>query len=248
VNSTRQVLQHGDSFATATQSGLDWLQTNRSNVIRACLAGLALIVVIVAAAVIYTERKAAATSAFAAAMQTYSTPVADAGQPTPPGMKTFPTAADRAKAANPEFVETAKKYGSFEDGENARYFAGLTYEEMGQNAQAEAELRKAADVRNANVASLAKLALANLLGQSGQSGEAVKLYQQIIAKPTTAVPAATAQLQMAAMYEATGNTDAANRIYTAIKDKDKDSPAAEIAAERLAGPAGPGQPGAAGRR
>jgi tetratricopeptide (TPR) repeat protein len=240
VNSTRQALQHGDAFATATQSGLDWVQMHRAKVLRAAVAAIIALVVIIAAVVIYTERRAAAASAFAAAMETYTTPLADPAQPAPPGMKTFATAADRAKAANPEFVATANKYGFFEDGENARYFAGLTYADMGQNAQAETELRKAAGAHNANVASLAKLALANLLGQTGQTTEAVKLYQEIVAKPTTAVSAATAQLQMAGMYEAAGNTATANKIYTQIKDKNKNTPAAEIAAQRLAGPASPG--------
>ncbi len=231
---TRHALQQGDAFALTTQTGLDWVAANRGKVLRIALLIVALIIILVAAAVLYSQRQTAAANAFGAAMSTYSAPIADPAQPAPPGMKTFKDAAERARAANPQFVEVANKYGSLEAGENARYFAGLTYADMGQTAQAEAELRKTASAHNSNIASLAKLALANLLAQSGRTSDAVKLYQELINKPTTAVPAGTAQLQLAAMYEAT-NPAEAKKIYTSLKDKDKNSPVAEIATQRLAG-------------
>ncbi len=231
---TRHALQQGDAFAATTQTGLDWVAANRGKVLRIAILILALILVLIAAAVIYNQRKAAAANAFGEAMSTYGTPIADPAQPAPPGMKTFSSAAERAKAANPQFMDVANKFGSFESGENARYFAGITYSDMGQTAQAETELRKAADGHNSNLASLAKLALANLLAQSGRTSDAVKLYQELINKPTTAVPAGTAQLQLAAMYEAT-NPAEATKLYTSLKDKNKNSPIGEIAAQKLAG-------------
>ncbi len=66
------------------------------------------------------------------------------------------------------------------------------------------------------LASLAKLALANLYQQLNRSSEAVVLYNQLIAKPTSTVPADAARLQLAALYEKT-NPAEANKIYAQLK-------------------------------
>jgi TolA-binding protein len=150
-------------------------------------------------------------------------------------MKTFATVADRAKAANPLFVQVAKSYSSTTAGHNALYFAGLTAAEMGDTAGAEANFRKAADLHDAGIASLARLALANLLSQHGQTSDAIKLYQDLIQHPTATVPAATAQLQLAQLYEANNNPAEANKIYALLKAKDPATAAGQIAAQKLAG-------------
>ncbi len=232
--STRNALKHEDAFARTTLSGFDWVQANRARVIRLTVLAVVVILIIIAAAIFYSQRSAAAENALGVALGTYATPIADPAQPVPPGVKTYANAAERAKAANPQFVEVARRYGGMEAGENALYFSGLTYAEMGQNSQAQTALRKAADVRNHNIAALAKLALANLLAQSGHGDEAIKLLQQLTANPTTTVPASTAQLALAAVYQTT-NPTAANKIYTSLKDKDKTTAASSIAASRLAG-------------
>ncbi len=221
-------------LGTTKLTGMDWVQANLGKIIRISVIALAAILLIAIAVVVYHHRSNAAESAFGAAMSTYSTPIPDGSQPIPPGMKTFSSAAERAKVSNPQFAAVASKYGSTEAGENALYFSGLTAAEMGQNGQAETDLKKAAHVRNGNIASLAKLALANLYAQSSRTSDAVKLFQELIAKPTSAVPAGTAQLQLAAMYETT-NPAEANKIYATLKDKDKTGAAGEIAAQKLGG-------------
>ena len=106
---------------------------------------------------------------------------------------------------------------------------------MGNNAAAEAGFRKAGDLHDANLASLAHLALANLLTQHGQTGEAIRLYQDLINHPTDTVPAATAQLQLAQLYEANNNGAEANKIYALLKAKDTTTAAGQIAAQKLSG-------------
>ena len=49
-----------------------------------------------------------------------------------------------------------------------------------------------------------------------RNSEAVVLYNQLIAKPTTTVPADAARLQLAALYEKT-NPAEANKIYVQLK-------------------------------
>jgi tetratricopeptide (TPR) repeat protein len=226
---TRHALKQ-DRLVEATRTSVDWFQDHRSRVIQAALAAAILIALVVAALVIYNQRSAAADLAFGEAMDTYSAPLAQPGQPPTPGEKTFPTAAARAKLANQQFAQIADKYSLVEAGKTARYFAGLTAIDLGQTGQAETYLKQVADGHDAALASLAKLALANLYQQLNRNSEAVVLYNQLIAKPTTTVPADAARLQLAALYEKT-NPAEANKIYAQLKTSK--TAAGQIAAQKL---------------
>jgi lipopolysaccharide biosynthesis regulator YciM len=124
----------------------------------------------------------------------------------------------------------ASQYGLLLPGKTASYFAGLTAIDMGQPGAAETYLKKLADGSNAPLGSLAKLALANLYQQLNRNSEAVVLYNQLIAKPTTTVPADAARLQLASLYEKT-NPAEANKIYAQLKSSK--SAAGQIAAQKL---------------
>jgi lipopolysaccharide biosynthesis regulator YciM len=115
----------------------------------------------------------------------------------------------------------------------ARYFAGVTALDLGEQAPAEADLEKATHAGSSNLEALAKVALANLYEQTGRSSQAVTLLQSLIQHPTTTVPKAEAQLQLAAIYETT-QPDEARRLYAEIKDQNKDTDAAQVASQKLA--------------
>lgn len=230
---TRHALKQ-DRFATVTASGLDWLQIHRRNTIIGVVAVLILAALIITSAVVYNSRSSHAQALFGQAMDIYNTPLAVPGQPAEPGFTTYPTAAARAKAANPLFVQVADKYDWMKTGKNAEYFAGLTYMDMGQNADAEKELQKAADSHDKGLAALSKMALAGLYRQTGRSSEAADLYNQVIKKPAVTVPASEAKLQLAGMYETT-NPAEAKKLYAEIKDQDKTTVAGQIATQKLNG-------------
>jgi tetratricopeptide (TPR) repeat protein len=202
----------------------------------------AAILAVVIGVLVYNSRAAAASVAFGAAMQAYQTPIAAPGQQVPPGVKTFASVSDRAKAANSLFMGVADKYGMTPDGKNARYFAGLTYVEQGQNGPAESTMKQVADGWNSDLAALAKLSLAQLYRQTGRDSQAIDLYNQLTAKPTTTVPAGLAQLQLAELYETQGKPELAKKIYAQLKDKDPKGPVGAMAAQKLnpapVGPAG----------
>jgi hypothetical protein len=226
---TRHALKQ-DSLVDATRTSVDWFQDHRSKVIQAAVAAVVLLAVIVAALVVYGKRSAAADLAFGEAMDTYSAPLAQAGQPATPGEKTFATAAARATLANQQFAQVANQYGFFDAGKTARYFAGLTAIDLGQTGTAETYLSKVAAGRDAALASLAKLALAGLYQQTQRDSQAVTLYNQLIAKPTNTVPADAARLQLASLYEKT-NPAEANKIYAQLKSSK--SAAGQIATQKL---------------
>jgi tetratricopeptide (TPR) repeat protein len=186
---------------------------------------------IVAGIVFYTQRATAAAAALGSALDAYSSQLAQPGQPITKGV--FATGADRAKAANQQFVQVANKYGWLPEGAKAHYFAGITYQELGQNGQAETEFKTAANSWDSNLSSLAKFALAGFYHQTGHDGQAIDLYNGLIAKPTTAVPAYTSQLALADVYDAAGKTEQAKQIWAKVKDADKTGSAGSIAAQKL---------------
>ena len=236
---TRHALKQ-DSFVTATSSSIGWLQGHRSSVLKVAVPAVLAIVAILAGVIVYNQRSETALIALGKGLTIYSSPVRQPGMPEQMAKDAYASYPERAKAANQQFMDTANKYGWTLSGKNAEYFAGVTFMEMGQTGEAEKAFRKTVDSGDANLASLGKLALAGLYSQNKRDTEAIDLYKQLIAKPTAAVPAATAQLQLAAMYETT-RPDEAKKLYAEIKDKDKTGPAGQIAAAKLAGPAKPGQ-------
>ena len=238
---TKKALKH-DQFVDTTTHGLEWASENRRSVILTSSVVLATVLLVVGGALLYTSRSSQASVAFGAAMQAYQTPLAAPGQQVPPGVKTFPSVAERAKAANALFTGVADKYGMTPDGRTALYFAGLTYMEEGQNGPAETTLKQVAGGWNGDLAALAKLSLAQLYRQTNRDSQAIDLYNELTAKPTTTVPAGLAQLQLAELYESQSKPDLAKKIYAQLKDKDPKGPAGMLAAQKLnpapTGPAG----------
>jgi len=220
-----------DKFVSTTTHGLEWASENRRSVIVTVGILVAVIVIAVVSGLIYNSRSDAASAAFGSAMQAYQTPLAQPGQPTPEGVKTYASTADRAKAANALFLDVANRYGMTPAGKNALYFAGLTYLEAGQKQQAEETLKKVASLWNSNLAALGKFALAQLYRDTGRDPQAIDLYKELAAKPTTTIPAGLAQLTLADLYESEGKTADAKTIYASLKDTK--GPAATIAAQKL---------------
>ena len=233
---TRTALKH-DKFVDTTSHGLEWASANRKPLIMTLSIVVAVIAIVVIGALIYNSREDAAAAAFGDAMQVYQAPLSAPGQAVPPGMKTFASAAERAKTANARFLAVADRYGMTPDGRMARYFAGVTYMESGQTQAAEDTLKKVADGWNKNIAALAKMALAQLYRNTARDAQAIELYNDVSAHPTATVPYGLAQLQLADLYQAQGKADQAKKVYATLKDKDPKGPAGQIAAEKLNPPA-----------
>lgn len=229
---TRHALKQ-DKFAAATASSMSWLSGHRSGVLRWVITTAIVLVVVVGALLFWNMKTGAADRALGAALDLYTTPLAVPG--APPEKNVYTTAADRAKEANREFVGVVRDYGWLPQGSKAHYFAGVTYQELGQNASAESELKTAADSWDRNVSNLARIALAGLYRQTGRDAQAIDLYNQVVAKPSTTVPATVAQLDLADLYSTTGKQDQARALWAKVKDSDKDGMAGSIATQKLTG-------------
>jgi tetratricopeptide (TPR) repeat protein len=229
---TRHSLKQ-DRFAQATKSSMDWMSGHRSGVLRWVIVVVVVVVAVAGALIYWGWSSSKADTALGAALDTYGAPLAMPGAPAISG--TYATAADRSKAANQQFLAVAKQYGWLSEGTKAHYFAGVTYEELGNNASAEAELKTAGDSWNRNLANLAKLALAGLYHQMDRDPEAINIYNALIAKPSDTVPAAVAQLDLADLYSEEGKVEQARKLWANVKDADKEGMAGEIAAQKLGG-------------
>jgi predicted negative regulator of RcsB-dependent stress response len=199
---------------------------------RWAVSTVVVLVLVVATLVYWNWSSTKANTALGVALDTYIAPLAQPGAPAENGV--YASSAERSKAANGEFLAVAKQYGWLPEGAKAHYFAGVTYQELGQTASAEAELKASAGSWDRNLANLAKLALAGLYHQTARDAQAINLYNELAAKPSETVSAGVAQLDLADLYAAAGKQDMARALWAKVKDADKDGAAGSIAAQKLA--------------
>ena len=228
---TRHALKK-DKFAQAAASSASWISQHQASVARWSIAIAAALVLAIGGLIYWNIRSSAADLALGGALDVYTSPLALPGAPPEPGV--YSTAAARAKEANREFVAIAHNYSWLPEATKARYFAGVTYEELGQTGNAETELKAAAGSWDRNLANLAKLALAGLYRQTARDSQAIDLYNQLAGKPSVTVSASVAQLDLADLYAAEGRQDLARALWAKVRDADHDGAAGQIAAQKLA--------------
>ena len=202
--------------------------------IRISVLAVAVLLVALLVSLWASNRSAKAQDALNGAMDVYDAPIQRPGDRPIPNVQAYPSAAARAKVANPLFRAVADKYGFFQAGQNARYFAGLTALDSNDPAAAEADLKKTADARDSGLAALGKLALANLYATTDRVSQAAGLYESLIEHPAATVSANAARLSYAAAVAGT-NPQKARELYAKVKDIDKTTAAGQIATQKLGG-------------
>ena len=80
---------------------------------------------------------------------------------------------------------------------------------------------------------MARFELAQMHDRAGQSDEAVKLYKDLIAKPSVLVPKPVVMLTLAEHYSAKNNSAEATQLYSQIKSEYPDTPIAQQADQEL---------------
>ncbi len=225
---TRQELKQ-DKFAETAKDAVHWTVAHRKTITGGLVA---LIVAVVLAAGLFwyhEHRSVLASDQLGKALVTYNAPI---GIPsTDKQMVSFQTVAERATASKQEFYRISNEFGSTRSGQLAHYFAALCEADLSNYKVAEDQLKAVANSRDAEVASLAKLALASVYRSGNKDADAVALYKELIERPTTSVPKATAQLALASLYEAKQPAEA-KKLYQEIAKDDPKSPAAQIASQR----------------
>jgi TolA-binding protein len=168
------------------------------------------------------------------AVRTLDTQLRPAGTPAQPDIPSFSSAKERSEAARKQFQAIIDKYPHTRTADMARYFLGVTSAAEGDNSVAENDFKAVASIGNKELASVAKLALANVYGNTGRTKDAEALYQELINRPTASVSKATAQLQLAALYQANNQPLDAKRLYEQIKKDNPSAEAGQVATQKLA--------------
>ena len=229
---TRHQLKQ-DAFAAQTAETISWAVDNRSKLI---VVGIIVVVILAALGcgwAYVNYRDAQAKSDLALALQKYGAPVRPAGTPATPDVFSYASTQERDQAANTEFTRIANKYTFTQTSQVARYFAGITFRDLGNNAEAEKDLQEVSGSRYKEIGSLAKMALAEVYHGDGKNMEAVDLYKQLIDHPTISVGKSAAQLALASLYEAMARPDDARHIYEQMQKESPASITAQIAGQKL---------------
>ena len=169
------------------------------------------------------------------AVRTLDTSLRPAGTPPQPELPSFASSAERATEAHKEFQAIVDKYPHTRSAEIAHYFVALTDVDLGDNTGATRELQSVAGSHNEDLSALARFALASVYRNQGQNKQAIELYKALIAKPTATVGKVSAQMEMAAAYEADQQPLEASKIYQQVQKENPSTPAAQLATEKLQG-------------
>lgn len=229
---TRHKLKQ-DAFAAQTADTINWAVDNRSPLI---VVGV-IVAVLLAGAIggwaYINYRDQQAKGDLALAIQKYNAPIRQPGMPASPDIISFASPEERAKAANADFNRIADKYNFTQSGRIARYFAGVSAHELGDNATAEKQLKDVADSYYKEIASLAKIALASLYHQTGRDPQAIAVYKDLEAHPTTSAGKTSVQFLLASLYEDSGQQQEARRIYEQMAKENPGTQIAMMASQRI---------------
>jgi TolA-binding protein len=221
-----------DKLADAAKGTFTWAGHHRKLVSVASSALLVAAALGIGGWAFLQWREQKASFELGGALRTYQRPLRPAGTPANPDFPSFASADERAKAARTEFQAVADHYSYTRSARMAHYYVGLTAIETGDTATAERELKAIADSGNKDLAPLGKFALASLYRSQKRDPDAIQLYRQLIDNPGDSVPKATAQLELASLYEEKQPAEA-GKLYQQVRIENPTNAAGEIAASRL---------------
>jgi tetratricopeptide (TPR) repeat protein len=188
----------------------------------ATVAGIVLVVAGLAVGLktYQVRRDAEASEALGTALKTFRAYVGEVPQGgMMPGLQTFPTTQEKYKKAQAQFQEVITKFASTPEPKAvavARYHVGLCQAFLGDSAAALKTLEEASRTTDRDIASLAQFALAGEYLKAGKTAEAVRIYQDLAAKPSATVPDSAAKLALADVYRST-DPKRAREIYQQIE-------------------------------
>ena len=218
----------------AAERTVDWTVEHKGKLIVGAIVALGLLTAGFGGWYYLQQQDQRASVEFGKAVRTLETPIRPAGTPAQPEFPSFASTKERATEAHKQFQALVDKYPHTRASEFARYFVGLTAADLGDNAGAERELKRVADSRRGDLAALAKFALASLYRKTGREKDAIDLYKSLAEKPAATVSKATAQLELADLYQEQQQSQEAKRILEQVQKENPNSEVASLASSKLA--------------
>lgn len=181
----------------------------------------------------YTERQTVKASAmFDDAMKVFEARIRAPGEAAETGEVTYTDEKNKYTDAAQKFSDIARKYSHTRPGQLASYYAALSLEQLGKDNEAKEWLQAPAGSNNEEFAAMARFEMARVDDRIGKGDEALKLYQQLIAKPSILVPKPVVMMALAEHYRQKNPSEAV-KLYQQIKSEYADTPIAEQADQEL---------------
>ena len=212
---TRQELKK-DEFAERLEAIQEFFLRYQNQIVKFGGIAALLVAIGIGGNFLFRSRQNKASSAFAQALVTFHAPVTQTPPPEGSQQLTFKSADEKYQQAMKQFSEVAGSYSWMSQGRYARYYVGLCQRALGNNAEAEKDLKAVAEGHDSDLAALAKLALGSLFEQAGRNDEAEKIYRDLQNHPTVTVPKATVELALADLYQKIKPTEA-KALYQQIQ-------------------------------
>jgi TolA-binding protein len=232
---TRHQLKQ-DRFSRTTidvaEATVHWSVEHKKKLIAGVLAAVAIIALLVGGWYYLNQQDLKASSDLSQAVRTMSTQIRPAGMPAQADLPSFASAKERATAAQTQLQKVINDYPHTKSADFARYFLGVSAIDLGDNAAAEKDFKEVASVHNDDLASLANFALASIYRNSARQKDAIDIYKKLADKPTRTVGKTTAQMELAATYQAAQQPGEAKRIYEQIQKENPNSEAAQLASAK----------------
>lgn len=136
----------------------------------------------------------------------------------------FPSERERAQRAIDEFQKVAAKYKDYR--EKANYFIATNLLLLDRNKGID-QLKALTASSDKEIATLSKFALAQAREAGGEYDEAARLYSELAQQNSLLLPAETANLRLASVYEKQGKKKEAADLLYAIVDASRKAKDAE---------------------
>jgi predicted negative regulator of RcsB-dependent stress response len=237
---TRRQLKQ-DKFVATTHEAVHWTVEHRNTLIGAAIVLGVALAILLGWNVYQNNQEEKASAALGQAIRTYTSAIRPAGEAVQPDapFKTFASLKERSDESFKEFQQIAEKYPHTKNGDYARFLAGVSAMDKGDNSGAEQQFKKAAD-GDKDTAALAKFTLAGLYRSEGKTEDAAKLYREVIDADRVTVAKSQAQLELAQMYEQKNPTEAVKVYEQIIKDEQAKAKEEEKAQAKGKTPTPPG--------
>ena len=200
---TRQELKT-DHFALEVQHGVEYVADHRKQLIRYGIIAAAVVIAVIAVVSYLRYQKSVREDALSAALKIEN---ASVGAGASDYTLSFPTAAEREKAATKAFNDIATRYSGTDEGELAEYYLAGQAADQGNMAEAERRFKGVAD-SGSDYSSLAKLALAEIYHGQGKDRQAQALVKGLIDKPAKLVSKEEATIMLAKLVAPTNPAEA----------------------------------------
>jgi hypothetical protein len=178
------------------------------------------------------EQTEKAAAAFDDAMKVFQARIRAPGEAVDASEVSYVDQKNKHEDAVKKFTDAANRFPHTRPGQLSRYYAALSLEHLGRNEEAARALQQLANSGTEEYAALARFELAQVDERTGKGDEAVKIYKQLIAKPSVLAPKPVVMLALADYYRQTNPSQAA-QLYSQIKTEYPDSAIAQEADQQL---------------